>query len=156
VAAVARRIFSEPKLYVGGLGVPLPQPSYRLVHSRQPVRWPLARAASKSRFCRYNRATATSGYGLIVTGEHTGVDGNTYINIVFQVADGGVLVASDAGSFPAADIPARRWSHVACSFSTENGVSLYINGAVADRRPSQGGRLLPIGYVYNNRFRVGA
>jgi hypothetical protein len=72
------------------------------------------------------------------------------------VADGGVLVASDAGSFPAADIPARRWSHVACSFSTENGVSLYINGAVADRRPSQGGRLLPIGYVYNNRFRVGA
>ena len=91
-----------------------------------------------------------------MTGEHTGVDGNTYITIVFQVADGGVLVASDAGSFPAADIPARRWSHVACSFSTERGVSLYINGAVADRRPSQGGIVLPIGYVYNNRFRVGA
>jgi hypothetical protein len=35
-------------------------------------------------------------------------------------------------------------------------VSLYINGVVADRRPSQGGTVLPIGYVYNNRFRVGA
>ena len=138
------------------MGLPVPQPGYWLFHSRQPVRPPPAAAVLNSRFCSYNRATATSGYGIIVTGEHVGVDGNTYINIVFQVADGGVLVASDAGSFPAADIPARQWSHVACSFSTENGVSLYINGALADRRPSQGGRLLPIGYVYNNRFRVGA
>ena len=95
------------------MGLPVPQPGYWLFHSRQPVRPPPAAAVLNSRFCSYNRATATSGYGIIVTGEHVGVDGNTYINIVFQVADGGVLVASDAGSFPAADIPARQWSHVA-------------------------------------------
>ena len=38
-------------------------------------------------------------------------------------------------------------------------LSLYVNWCPpppSDRRPSQGGQVLPIGYVYNNRFRVGA